>query len=497
MYLLGYDIGSSSIKASLLNAETGKLAASASSPEKEMEMISRQTGWAEQNPQIWWDNLIAATKKLLLKTKINPLNIKAIGISYQMHGLVLVDKNQKVLRDSIIWCDSRAVDIGNKAFKNLGQTFCLANFLNSPGNFTASKLRWVKENEPAIYAKIFRIMLPGDYIAMRMTNLINTTQTGLSEGIMWNFKKQKIAREILKHYGIPASLLPEIVPVFAKQGELSKQAAEELGLHRGTLISYRAGDQPNNAFSLNVLEPGEAAANAGTSGVIYGISDQKKYDPESRINTFLHVNHSEKKARYGVLLCLNGTGIFYRWLKNNLSLNYSSQSYQQMNKLTDKSPLGAKGILAFPFGNGAERILGNKDIGAQYINLRFNTHGLQDIIRATQEGIIFSLRYGLDIMKKVGVKITTFKAGNTNMFLSPVFRQTFANVTNSDLELYDTDGSQGAARGAGLGAGIFNNKKEAFRGLNSVILVQPNKNVGKYEEIYQKWRKYLEQIINF
>ncbi len=496
MFLLGYDIGSSSIKASLLNAETGEALASAFCPKKEMEMLAVQPGWAEQHPDTWWENLKAATAEVLSKAQVDVKQIKAIGISYQMHGLVIVNKHQKVLRPSIIWCDSRAVNIGNAAFEKIGKKNCLDHLLNSPGNFTASKLKWVKDNEPETYAKIHKAMLPGDFIAMKMTGEITTTSTGLSEGILWDFKEEKVASILLDQYGISADLIPNIVPVFSNQGTLTAYAAKELGLNPGTVIAYRGGDQPNNAFSLNVLKTGEVAATAGTSGVIYGVSDKAKYDEQSRVNTFVHVNHTTEAPKYGVLLCVNGTGILNSWTKNNL-LGYNKElTYPEMNDLAAKAPIGSNGLNMLPFGNGAERILGNKEIGAQLSGLRFNSHNLSHVLRAAQEGIVFSLNYGLEIMKGVGVNASTIKAGEGNMFLSPIFSEAFSTLTGAVVELYKTDGSQGAARAAGYGAGVYKTLNDAFVGLNSVRKIEPKENLKQqYLDAYNNWLQTLSKHI--
>jgi xylulokinase len=495
MYLLGFDIGSSSIKASLIEAGSGNLMASAQYPKKEMEINSPQTGWAEQHPEIWWENLVLATKEVFSKTSVDKKNIQAIGISYQMHGLVIVDKNLKVLRPSIIWCDSRAVSIGEKAFNEIGPNVCLSKCLNSPANFTASKLKWVKDNEPEIYSKIYKAMLPGDYIALKLTGNISTTSTGLSEGILWDYKEEKPADIILSNYGISKDLLPEIVPVFSDQGNLTRQAANELGLGENIIVSYRAGDQPNNAFSLNVLHPGEIAATAGTSGVVYGVSDRAEYDEQSRVNTFLHVNHTKANPRLGILLCINGTGILNSWLKNTLFAG-NGFSYEKMNELAAQVPCGAEGLSFFPYGNGAERTLKNKDMGASIHGLEFNRHKAPHILRAAQEGIVFSFHYGLEVMKSMGMKIKTIKAGESNMFLSPVFREALSTITGAEIQLYNTDGAQGAARGAGIGAGIYKNTDEAFGSLKVINTISPSKKLEEqYKDTYNNWFEILNKFI--
>jgi len=495
MYLLGYDLGSSSVKASIINADSGHTTASAFYPKEEMEITAPAAGWAEQDPVVWWENLKLATREVMAQSGIDPADIEAIGISYQMHGLVLVDKNFDVLRSSIIWCDSRAVGIGDKAFNEIGTITCLEHLLNSPGNFTASKLRWVKENEPETFDKIHKFMLPGDYIAMRLTGEINTTVSGLSEGIFWDFDKHDIADFLLDHYGINKEIVPDIVSTFSEQGRLTRGAAEELGLATGTPVTYRAGDQPNNAFSLNVLNPGEIAATAGTSGVVYGISDEIRYDPESRVNTFAHVNHEKANPRLGVLLCINGTGILYSWLKKNLV--FSDLDYDEMNQLAGGVPIGAKGLSILPFGNGAERMLGNKDIGCHIASLNFNIHTNAYIIRAAQEGVVSAFHYGMEIMKTTGIKPQIIRAGNTNMFLSPVFRESLAGLTGAVIELYDTDGSQGAAKGAGIGSGYFSSFESAFSSLKKLSVIEPRQDyTTAYQEAYHVWMSELEKILS-
>lgn len=496
MYFIGYDIGSSFVKASLMEGETGRMVAAASAPDKEMKINAPKPGWAEQHPELWWENVKAATAKLFKRRNIRKEDIQAIGLSYQMHGLVLVDKKQKVLRPSVIWCDSRAGKIGKKAFRKIGEKKCLEHFLNSPGNFTASKLKWVMENEPKVYDRVFKFMLPGDYIAMKMSGEIQTTVSGLSEGILWDYKKESAADRLMKHYGISESLIPGLVPTFSVQSELNAAAAKELGLKAGTKITYRAGDQPNNAFSLNCLNPGELATTAGTSGVIYGITNQLQYDKRSRVNAFVHVNHEKQNPRYGILLCVNGTGILNSWLKKFLNTG-GKLSYDQMNKLAAQAPVGSDGLRCYPFGNGAERIFENRNIGAFLQGFHFNTHQPSHVLRAAQEGIVFAMNYGLDMIKGMGIQPKVIRAGEANMFLSPVFRETFSSLTGTVIELYNTDGAQGAARGAGMGYGYYKNHKEAFTRLNKTKTVEPDKRLKQnYQDVYGDWLKQLQHILN-
>lgn len=491
MLLLGIDIGTSSVKVSVVDAETKQCIASAYYPQTEAEIIAKQPGWAEQSPSSWWIYTIQAIKKCHSSFNYDPKNIKAIGISYQMHGLVCIDKNKNVIRDAIIWCDSRAVQTGNKALAAIGEEKCLSHLLNSPGNFTASKLAWVKENEPDVYGQIDKIMLPGDFIAMQLTGEVSTSIAALSEGMFWDFKNNQLSKDVMQYYGFDDSVIPAIKDVFTVHGLLNVRIAEELLLSKNISVSYKAGDQPNNAFSLNVLKPGEVAATAGTSGVIYAVSDTLFKDPQSRVNSFAHVNHTASKPSIGVLLCINGTGIMNKWIKQ---ITGSHISYDEMNSQAGMIAPGSNGLKLFPFGNGAERMLNNKIIGAAADSIDLNIHTATHIFRATQEAIAFAFRYGLDIMKENGLHPKVIKAGRANMFLSDVFTNAFVNATNTAVELYNNDGSVGAAIGAGIGAGLFI-AEDAFTAVKPLQTVVPG-NTTAYESLYQEWKFLLNKKLN-
>lgn len=489
-YLLGYDIGTSSVKAAIVDAETGQTIASAQYPDAEAPIMSKQAGWAEQAPEMWWEELKKATERVEQKANGALADVKAIGISYQMHGLVCVDKEGTPLRPSIIWCDGRAVPYGNAAFEAIGKEQCLSHMLNSPGNFTAAKLAWVKENEPELFEKIHKIMLPGDYIAMKLSGGdMKTTISGLSEGMFWDFKNNEVSKDIMSYFGFDESLIAEIVPTFSVQSTVCEEVAKELGIPAGTPIAYRGGDQPNNALSLNVMKPGEIAATGGTSGVVYGVLGDVNYDPLSRVNTFAHVNHNQPDTRLGVLLCINGTGILNAWVKRTVAPE--GISYGEMNDLAESVPVGAQGLSVIPFGNGAERVLQNENPGASLHGINFNIHTKAHIIRAAQEGIAFSFAYGMEIMKNMGMEITTIKAGHANLFLSPLFRRTLAAVTGASIQLYETDGSVGAAYGAGIGAGIYADSDDAFKTLKHIATESPVENTEEYVAAYNRWKAAL------
>ena len=494
MYLLGCDVGSSSVKVSIVDSESGLTVASDFYPKEEAPIKAVRPGWAEQVPEDWWSYFKVALQSALHTSGVKGEDIEAIGISYQMHGLVVVDKNQQVLRPSIIWCDSRAVTYGDRAFRNIGEKQCLSHLLNSPGNFTASKLAWVKEYEPQIFRQIDKIMLPGDYIAMRMTGDIVTTVSGLSEGIFWDVQQNGISEELMNYYGFSKDLIPDIRPTFGLQGEMLGSVAAELGLKKGTPVTYRAGDQPNNALSLNVLNPGEIAATGGTSGVVYGVNGKVNYDTLSRVNTFAHVNHTDEQTRLGVLLCINGTGILNSWVKRNVAPD--GISYSELNDLAASVPIGAEGLSILPFGNGAERMLQNKQVDCSMHGLNFNIHNKAHIARAAQEGIVFSFKYGMDIMNEMGIDIQVIRAGHANMFLSPIFREALAGVTGAIIELYDTNGAVGAAKGAGIGAGIYRTAEEAFASLKKIDVIEPDGlKADKYCGAYDLWKDRLNRQI--
>ena len=491
MLLLGIDIGTSSIKVSVVDPATQAAIASAQYPDEESPILAPQPGWAEQSPDMWWLQVQQAIHLCNKSGKYDPKDISAIGIAYQMHGLVLVDKAQRVLRNSIIWCDSRAVEIGNKAFNTIGEKKCLERLLNSPGNFTASKLAWVKQNEPDVYGQIDKVMLPGDFVAIRLTGSVTTSESALSEGIFFDFKENGLSKDVIKYFGFDTSFFPAMQPVFSNHGELLPGVAKTLGLKAGIPVAYKAGDQPNNALSLNVLNPGEVAATAGTSGVIYGVSDKLAYDPQSRVNTFAHVNYAEKQKRLGVLLCINGTGRLYSWVK---TLFGPSISYSQMNEKAAQSPVGSYGLRILPFGNGVERMLNNKPVGAHFHNIDLNVHSKEHIMRAVQEGIACAFRYGLDIMRENGMNPSVIRAGKANLFLSDLFTEIFVNATGVPVELYKNDGSVGAALGAGIGSKIFASPAEAFDKMEKIKVVEPSG--SKFEPIYQDWKELLLNQLN-
>ena len=492
MYYIGFDIGSSSVKVALVDAVTGKKIIALHEPQEEMAITSLQSDWAEQDPNSWWEYVCKATKRLIKEANIPPKEISGIGISYQMHGLVVVDESGKPLRDSIIWCDSRAIDIGNKAFENIGEEKCASNLLNSPGNFTASKLKWVKDNEPELYEKIYKYMLPGDYIAYRLTGEMNTTKNGLSEGILWDYKEDKVAGWLLDYYGINPSLTPTIVQNFSNQGEVDQKGSQESGIPFGTPVIYRAGDQPNNALSLNILKPGEVAATGGTSGVIYAVTDILKSKESSRINNFAHVNYSPETTNVGKLLCINGAGIMYRWLRNNLG----EESYEAMNKRASKVAVGSDGVAVIPFGNGAERMLNSMNIGTHFINLNLNRHTSSHLCRAALEGIAFSFVYGMEILKDDNAKINVIRAGNDNLFRSEIFSNTVATLIGHEIEIYNTTGSVGAARACGLTDGDFEKFGNNITKNDHVMTFMPLKNKEPYEMAYQHWKMELKKILN-
>ena len=489
-FLLGFDVGSSSVKASLVDIESGECAASAFYPSEEAPIKALKTGWAEQDPEMWWANAKLSLADIMAKTGAKGSDIKGIGISYQMHGLVCVDRQMRPVRDSIIWCDSRAVPYGEEAFQALGADYCLGHLLNSPGNFTAAKLAWVRQNEPDVFDRIYKIMLPGDYLALRLSGEANTTIGGLSEGIFWDFKNRELSQPLLDHFGISRDLISDIVPTFVVQSHVSAEAAAETGLAEGTPISYRAGDQPNNALSLNVFNPGEIASTAGTSGVVYGVLGSVGYDPKSRVGTFAHVNYTDQLTRLGVLLCINGTGCLNSWVRRNIAPDLS---YAEMNDLAATAPIGSDGVSIIPFGNGAERVLENREVGCSLHGINFNKHTRAHIIRAAQEGIVFSFCYGMEVMRSMGMDINKIHAGRANMFLSPLFRQTLASTSGATIELYETDGSVGAAKGAGMGCGIYSDHNEAFASLRKLGVVEPETAMAEqYEEAYERWKAQLK-----
>lgn len=494
MYLIGYDIGSSSIKAAMFDASANNTICIVQYPDAEMDMISRQSGWAEQQPEVWWQDFVLVTRKLIAQSGVRAEEIKGIGISYQMHGLVVVDHDHHVLRPSIIWCDSRGVEIGNKAFDELGHSYCLEHLLNAPGNFTASKLKWVKDNEPEIYQKTHKFMLPGDFIALRLTNNLTTTVPGLSEGILWDFARKEVSQEVLEYYGFEKEIVPDIVPTLGIQGEVTKQAAELTGLKVGTPISFRAGDQPTNALALNVMKPNEIAATSGTSGVVYGVVDKPLYDSKSRVNSFAHVNYEGNFDRIGVLLCLNGAGIQYSWMRHQVAR--SDRNYTDMERMVSTVPVGSDGLCILPFGNGAERMLENRNVNSHIFNIQFNRHNRGHLYRAALEGVAFSFVRGINVLKEMGLDVGVLRVGNDNMFQSEVFSTTIATMLDCHIEVVETTGAIGAARAAGVATGIYSSIEEALQGIGTSKIYEPKFNKTQCVQAYNYWESCLDTVLN-
>ena len=488
MYFLGYDLGSSSVKAALFDIKTHKVIASASYPPQEMKISSPYPGWAEQDPEEWWQNVIQVTRLLMSQVPSEKHKVQGIGISYQMHGLIVLDKNRQILRPAIIWCDSRATIQGEKLYKSLGATYCQQRLLNAPGNFTAAKLSWIRENEPEIFGQIDTIMLPGDFLAFKLTGEIFTTISGLSEGTFWDFENHEPAEKLLNCVQGSGEILPKLTDTFGLQGNLTTKAAHALNLPSDIPLWYRAGDQPNNALALGVSAPGEVAASGGTSGVVYGIADAHINDTKNRINSFAHVNHSKPETRLGVLLCINACGILYRWIRQNIG---NSATYDQLELLAAQSMVGAQGLSFLPFGNGGERMLLFKNESAQLYGLDLNRHERKDLIRAGLEGVAFSFVYGIEMMKTLGVPIQKINVANDNLFQSDIFSQTIANLAEATIEMKVTTGAIGAAQAAAFASGAYASLKEAT--FDPTISKTFNPAIsGHYKQAYEQWKNYLK-----
>ena len=488
-YFIGYDLGSSSLKTALVSADTGEVVAVVKTPSEEMEIQAPQPGWAEQDPQRWWECVCEGTRVILNKTGISGEAVRGIGIAYQMHGLVPLNSDGNPVRPSIIWCDSRAVSTGDTAAQDLGEERCRSRLLNEPGNFTGSKLRWMQEHEPELFRQIHAIQLPGDYIAYRLSGQLQTTGSGLSEGTLWDFSRDEPAYWLLDHWGISGDLIPEIVPTFGLQATVSETAARATGLAKGTPILYRAGDQPNNAFTLNVLEPGELAATAGTSGVLYGVTDQKEVRELKRFNHFLHVNDTSDHPRIGQLLCINGAGIAYRWLKQQLG----DISYTEMNELALQVPAGSEGLVCLPFGNGAERLFENREPKAGFSGIDFNRHKRRHLCRAVLEGVAYSFRYGMEIMEAGGIRFETIRAGNDNLFQASVFTSTLAGLGRKPVELYRVTGAVGAARACMVPGKGLEEVRRQTASQDYLTTVLPPEDTDIIFKGYQQWRRELDK----
>ena len=313
----------------------------------------------------------------------------------------------------------------------------------------------------------------------------------LSEGMLWDYKENKVADWLLDYYGINREMTPTIVENFSRQGILSQKAAQETALPMGIPLVYRAGDQPNNALSLNVLKPGEVAATGGTSGVFYAVTAMSS-GKSTRVNNFIHVNHNEKNPRIGKLLNINGAGVQYRWLLNNIG----GESYERMNNKAAQIAIGSEGLVILPFGNGAERMFNNKNIGTHFLNMNLNIHTSSHLFRAALEGIAFSFVFGMECLKEDDATISVIRAGNDNLFRSEIFSNTVATLIGHEIEIYNTTGAVGAARAVGLIDGDFEKFGNKITQNDYVMTYKPAKENTPYIAAYQNWKKELQIMLN-
>lgn len=436
MAFLGIDVGTSSVKVSIVG-EDGVILASATAPaSSERAINSPNPNWAEQNPEDWWEDAQQAILNLPLEAR---LQVEAIGIAYQMHGLVLVDSQFQPVRPSIIWCDGRNIQESQILAESLGLDALENRLLNKPGTLTLAKLAWVAEHEPETLAKAHTFGLPGDFIAYKLTGEWSTTKSGYSEMVGWDFGASIPFEEGFRKAGWKLPL-PEARPNLEEGAPIQKVIAEKLGLPPSARVTYRAGDQPNNAFGLGVLQQGETAISAGTSGVLYGIGDSSPGLHEG-INRFLHVN-----SQIGVLMCLNGVGSALAFARRTW---FQNQSYEALSELASQAnPENCPYF--FPFGNGAERILSERAFSG-FTELDFNRHNLPELARSVFEGIAFAYRLGSEKMEKAGCLSKVVNGTESGLLKSSFFAQLLANELQVELILSEGDGSTAAARGAALG----------------------------------------------
>ncbi len=477
---LGIDIGSSSVKVALIDRE-GRAIAEVREPSQEMPMKSLQAGWAEQDPEMWWQYTCEAIEKIT--SQLETSDILSIGLAHQMHGLVLVDQQGNLLRDAIIWCDSRAVPYGSLLADHIGTKQCLDSMLNLPGNFTASKLAWIREHEPDIYKKIACVMLPGDYICYRLTGELSTTAGNLSEGCFWDFKGHRLSPKILEALGLSIDHFPAILQCMDNHG-VTRGQIDINGLPDEIPVCYKAGDQPNNAYALGVTEPGQVAGTGGTSGVIYAVTDKLVADPSQAVNSFAHFNHSSKTSRIGILLCINSVGILYAWMRRMLG----DLSYGHMEELASRAPVGSDGLAIIPFGNGAERMLGNQPSSASIHGIQLNRHDQSHLIRAALEGLAFSYAHGIEKMRALGVEIHHFRVGNDNLFQSEIFAQSLADLSQCEIEVIECSGAVGAARGGAHGGGHQLAIQDQIH-----FTYSPRPLSDSLSEAYQQWSDILQK----
>lgn len=491
-YLLGIDIGTSGTKTVLFDVDANTIC----SKTCEYPLYQEHNGWAEQDPLDWWNATVEGIYYVISTSKIDSKQIKGIGLSGQMHGLVMLDSNGKPLRKSIIWCDQRT----GKEVEDMNRLLTPQKIINITANpaltgFTAAKILWVKKNEPEIYKKCSHILLPKDYIRYMLTGEFATEVSDASGMQLMNVGKRDWSDEILDPLGIDRSLLGKMYESPDVTGEVHNKAALATGLAIGTIVVGGAGDNPAAAIGTGIVSEGNAFTTIGTSGVVYAISDKVAIDKKGRVHTLC----ASVPGKWTVMSCTQAAGLSLQWLRNNvcseevdLASKLGIDPYEIMTAMAREVPIGADKLIYLPYLMGERSPHPDPDCRGTFFGLSA-IHQRAHLIRAVLEGISYSQLECVDVFREMGVSIDNMMicGGGAR---SNVWRQMFADLYGCPVSTIKAEqgGALGVAILAGVGAGIYKDLEETCSRL--IVKNQTHSPVMENNKEYKKYYKLYKDL---
>jgi xylulokinase len=483
MYWLGVDVGTGGSRALLVDAN-GRVRYSFVAPHEEMRMLKPL--WAEQEPEDWWRASQLAIQGVLKQAKADGGAINGIGLSGQMHGLVLLDEKHSVIRPALIWCDQRSqrqVDEINAAAGPETVLRATANPVLT--GFTLPKLLWVKDNEPEKYSRIKRVLLPKDFVRFKLTGEFITDVSDASGTALFDVLRRKWSDEMIGILHLDKSILPEALESSAIAGHISEEAARATGLRAGTPVVAGAGDQAASAIGNGIVRSGEVSCTVGTSGVVFAYLEKPAYDPLGRVHTFCHAI----PGVWHVMGVTQGAGLSLQWYRNRFSQN---SDYDELTADASLSPPGAHGLFWLPYLMGERTPHLDANARAAWVGLTAK-HQASDLVRSILEGVCYSLKDGLEIIRELGATPSTTRLSGGGA-KSPLWHQLFANIFNQRVTTLETqEGSAfGAALLAAIGTKHYASAKEACKAaVHEVSAKEPDRAAAAfYEEHYRVFRSF-------
>jgi xylulokinase len=445
MLLLGIDVGTGGSRAVVIN-ETGRIVASATVEHE--PFASPQTGWAEQDPDDWWRASVAAIREVVSRDNVSPEEIAAVGLSGQMHGSVLLNDRDEIVRPALIWCDQRS----DKQCEQLTQQIGAEQLIKLTCNpaltgFTLPKMLWVRDNEPETWQQVRSVLLPKDYVRFRLTGDKATDVADASGTLLLNVAERKWSHEMLAASEIDASLLPTVFESPEITGTISTSAAELTGLRAGTPVVAGAGDQAGGAVGIGIVQPGAVSATIGTSGVVFAATNSPALDPKGRVHTFCHAI----PGRWHVMGVTQGAGLSMRWFRDQFGAGMGEgDPYDRMTEEAAQVESGSNGLLWAPYLMGERTPHLDPHARAALVGLTAS-HTRAHVIRAIMEGVAFSLRDSFEIFNEMQVPVETIRLGGGGA-RSALWRQIQADIYGRAVATVEAE--EGAAYGVAMLAGV-------------------------------------------